>query len=410
MATFTEIYYNGNEYNQIWLNGTKVWEKDSGGGEIVYPYPDVDCVITYKARSGTYPSKYTFKIIDDTLPYSINGEAINETYLYYGEKTKLINLKPYVASGSDNVINIEQLRIPNLTDLSYLFAYYYYDNSTDIFSWQPQYFEFHPNPTNMANMLGGNWNLTDEMMNQFMPYFPNTSNVTTMEYMFYDCVSLTALDLSNFNTSQVTYMYGMFHGCSSLQSLNLSSFDTRKVTDCAGMFQYVSNCTIYIGENWTLGTESTFGGGSNLTFIRVVPITTITLESTLTDTTITKGTQFTITPTITPTDYSGDELVITYDENYLSMVDNTFTVLDTATIGQQLDITYSSKNNPSVSATYSVSIRDIVPITSITLTHTLEALVDVAIGTTFTVVPTVEPTSHDDVLLVVYDTNYLSKD
>lgn len=410
MATFTEIYYNGNEYREIWLNGSKVWEKDSGGGEIVYPYPDVDSVITYKAKSGTYPSKYTFKIIDDTLPYSINGEAINETYLNYGEKTKLINLKPYVASGSDNVINIEQLRIPNLTDLSYLFAHYYYDNSTDTFSWSPQYFEFHPNPTNMANMLGGNWNLTDEMMNQFMPYFPNTSNVTTMEYMFYDCVSLTTLDLSNFNTSQVTYMYGMFHGCSSLISLNLSSFDTRKVTDCAGMFQYVSNCTIYIGENWTLGTESTFGGGSNLTFIRVVPITNITLESTLTDTTITKGTQFTITPTITPTDYSGDELIITYDENYLSMVDNTFTVLDTATIGQQLDITYSSKNNPSVNTTYSVTIRDSISITSISLTHTLESLTDVAIGTTFTVVPTVEPLSHDDELLVDYDTNYLSKD
>ena len=227
--------------------------------------------------------------------------------------------------------------------------------------------------------------------------------------MFQNCSSLISLDLSNFNTSKVTDMRFMFQSCSSLKTLDLSSFDTSNVTSYADMFYGVHDCTIYISDKWTLNTYQSAYGGSNLTFIRVVPITSITLESTLTDTTITKGTQFTITPTITPTDYSGDELVITYDTNSLSMVDNTFTVLDTATIGQQLDITYSSKNNPSVNTTYSVTIRDFASIESIVLQHSLESLV-IEPNTTFTITPIITPTVHDDELMIEFDNTYITND
>ena len=41
-----------------------------------------------------------------------------------------------------------------------------------------------------------------------------------MSEMFYNCSSLTSLNLSNFNTNNVNYMGGMFSGCSSLTSLN----------------------------------------------------------------------------------------------------------------------------------------------------------------------------------------------
>ena len=44
--------------------------------------------------------------------------------------------------------------------------------------------------------------------------------------MFYDCSSLTSLNLSNFNTNNVTDMSGMFYECSSLASLNLFNFNT----------------------------------------------------------------------------------------------------------------------------------------------------------------------------------------
>ena len=64
----------------------------------------------------------------------------------------------------------------------------------------------------------------------------NTSQVTSMGWMFKGCGSLTSLDLTCFDTSKVTDMRGMFEGCGSLTSLDLSSFDTSKVTDMEEMF------------------------------------------------------------------------------------------------------------------------------------------------------------------------------
>ena len=64
----------------------------------------------------------------------------------------------------------------------------------------------------------------------------NTSKVTNMESMFYNCSSLTSLDLSKFNTSQVTNMSGMFDHCESLISLDISNFNTSKVKLMCFMF------------------------------------------------------------------------------------------------------------------------------------------------------------------------------
>ena len=69
----------------------------------------------------------------------------------------------------------------------------------------------------------------------------DTSNVTNMGFMFYNCSKLTSLDLSNFNTSNVTDMGSMFQFCSKLISLDLSNFDTSKVTDMSSMFAYCSS-------------------------------------------------------------------------------------------------------------------------------------------------------------------------
>ena len=64
----------------------------------------------------------------------------------------------------------------------------------------------------------------------------NTSEVTDMSVMFYDCYNLQDLDVSHFNTTNVTDMGWMFMGCSSLKSLDVSNFDTRKVTNMKSMF------------------------------------------------------------------------------------------------------------------------------------------------------------------------------
>ena len=62
-----------------------------------------------------------------------------------------------------------------------------------------------------------------------------------MSYIFFNCSSLTSLNLSNFNTNNVKYMSGMFCYCSSLTFLNLSNFNTNNVTNMSGMFDGVNN-------------------------------------------------------------------------------------------------------------------------------------------------------------------------
>ena len=64
----------------------------------------------------------------------------------------------------------------------------------------------------------------------------DTSNVTNMRYMFYDCTKLKNLDLSTFNTINATDMGFMFAGCPDVASFDLSEFDTTNVTDTSSMF------------------------------------------------------------------------------------------------------------------------------------------------------------------------------
>ena len=62
-----------------------------------------------------------------------------------------------------------------------------------------------------------------------------------MSSMFYNCQSLTSLDLSSFDTKNVTNMYCMFYNCQSLASLDLSSFDMRNVLFWGYMFAGCTN-------------------------------------------------------------------------------------------------------------------------------------------------------------------------
>ena len=80
----------------------------------------------------------------------------------------------------------------------------------------------------------------------------NTSEVTLMNYMFYDCSDLTSIDLSHFNTDKVTHMPGLFSYCQKLKSLDLSTFNTANVEAMDYMFSMCVNLqTIYVGSGWS---------------------------------------------------------------------------------------------------------------------------------------------------------------
>ena len=64
----------------------------------------------------------------------------------------------------------------------------------------------------------------------------DTSEVTSMNTMFYTMSSLKNIDVSGFNTSKVTDMYAMFDQTGVIEQLNVSNFDTSNVTDMKWMF------------------------------------------------------------------------------------------------------------------------------------------------------------------------------
>ncbi len=69
----------------------------------------------------------------------------------------------------------------------------------------------------------------------------NTLNDLKMNNMFNECNSLISLDLSTFNTSNIINMSYMFHNCTSLIFLNLSNFNTNNVTDMNNIFLKLLN-------------------------------------------------------------------------------------------------------------------------------------------------------------------------
>ena len=77
----------------------------------------------------------------------------------------------------------------------------------------------------------------------------NTSEVTTMSSMFYNCSKLTSLDLSSFNTAKVTSMGSMFWKCSNLQTIIVGDgWNTSAVSSSSNMFSY---CAKLVGGQGT---------------------------------------------------------------------------------------------------------------------------------------------------------------
>ena len=112
----------------------------------------------------------------------------------------------------------------------------------------------------------------------------NTSNVATMQSMFWGCSSLINIDVTSFDTSNVTNMSGMFYGCKSLESIDISNFNTSNVTDMSNMFacyQYNNSTTEHesslqninglnsIDTSSVTNMSSIFSGCSRLTSINV---------------------------------------------------------------------------------------------------------------------------------------------
>ena len=123
-------------------------------------------------------------------------------------------------------LNLSSFNTSNVTNMGSMFFNCY--NLTEIIGIE----NFNTSSvTDMSGMFSGCSGLTALDVTSF-----NTSSVTDMSDMFFNCENLTTLDFTNFITSNVINMHQMFSGCWALQGLDLSYFDTENVTDMSDMF------------------------------------------------------------------------------------------------------------------------------------------------------------------------------
>lgn len=78
----------------------------------------------------------------------------------------------------------------------------------------------------------------------------DTSKVTRMSYVFYNCSNLIELDLSSWNTGNVTNMSNIFYGCNNLVSVNLNGWNTNNVADMQRMFNTCSKLKSFNFTSW----------------------------------------------------------------------------------------------------------------------------------------------------------------
>lgn len=161
-----------------------------------------------------------------------------------------------------SIIGINNLKTNNVTDMSEMFYECSSLTSLDLSGFNTS------NVTTMSMMFQHCYALRELNISSF-----NTSKVTSFFQMFIDCYSLTSLNVSNFNTENATVMRWMFGNCSSLTSLDMSSFNTVNVTNMGEMFWGCSGLTSLDLSNFNTSNVNTiwsmFSGCTNLRTIYV---------------------------------------------------------------------------------------------------------------------------------------------
>ncbi len=159
--------------------------------------------------------------------------------------------------------------------------------------------------TNMMSMFSNCSSLTSLDVTHF-----NTANVTDMSSMFSNCSSLTSLDVTHFDTAKVTDMSYMFFGCSSLTSLDVTHFNTANVTNMSCMFYNCSSLTSLDVTNFN--TANVKGMGSM--FRNCVALTSLYLTNFNTEKVMTMKSMFSGCQALT-TIYASSKFVTTQVTN-----------------------------------------------------------------------------------------------
>ena len=189
------------------------------------------------AQKAASSSKYiaTYESSTQTLTFKENvGETLPENSAWVKDKRTVDFINEKLGNGTIVHIVFDK-SFSTYTPTS---LYCFFEGLTELETITGLEYLNTENVTNMGRMFYDCLSLTSLDVTHF-----NTANVTNMSYMFYNCEALTSLDVTHFNTANVTNMGYMFYICSSLTSLDVTHFNTAKVTDMRYMFSSCSSLT-----------------------------------------------------------------------------------------------------------------------------------------------------------------------
>ena len=94
----------------------------------------------------------------------------------------------------------------------------------------------------MGSMFYGCYLMTEFDLNKW-----DTSKVWDINHMFCDCINLTSLNISNWDVSNCQFFSACFNDCNSLTVIDLSGWDTKNARTISQMFEYCDKLTTISG-------------------------------------------------------------------------------------------------------------------------------------------------------------------
>ncbi len=155
----------------------------------------------------------------------------------------------YHMEALEEIVGLEYLNTSEVTSMRYMFENCKKLEYIDLGTFDTEKVE------TMSGMFYNCSSLTGINMSSF-----NTGNVKEMDFMFSGCSNLKSLDVSGFNTSKVESMAGMFSDCSKLPSIDVTHFNTANVSEMASMFSGCSSLKAIDLSHFSTVRTNSFGG------------------------------------------------------------------------------------------------------------------------------------------------------
>ena len=161
-----------------------------------------------------------------------------------------------------NITNIRNLNISKAEAISYVFYDCIELTQLDLSNWDTRNVQY------MICTFDGCTKLTEINCSRW-----NTSKVYNMQLAFYNCKSLQTIPVRDWDTRGLCYMDKAFANCESLTNLDVSKWDTSKVVEMTNVFNRCSSLTTLDVSKWKTSnverTEKLFNNCEKLTSLDV---------------------------------------------------------------------------------------------------------------------------------------------